>query len=455
MKYKKNQKIHFMGIGGSGVSSLAEILKQKKMVISGCDQSLSPFTEKLIKDNVPISIGHDKKHIKDHDLIIYSPAIPHENEERREADRLKIPQLSYPQALGILTKEMETIAVCGTHGKTTTTALTYFAFQSSNNKPALIIGSTIPQLGNINGTLGDGKLLIMEACEYKRHFLELQPSTIVITNIDIDHLDYFKDKKDYLSSFVSFAMKLPPNGTLIANGDDKKVKLLIKRLEIRPDIKILTYGSSKSCNYRIEQNNIFLNNEIISSIDPAIPGQHNLMNSLAAFAVAHSYSLSPKKVKLDIEKFKGTGRRLELIGEYSGSIIYDDYGHHPTEILATLSALRQKYGKKKILCIFQPHQFSRTIKLHKEFMTAFTDADTLLLSDIYNARDTEKDKKTINSKKLSSDISKHHKSVIYGGTLLNTLHQARKIAHNYDIMITQGAGDIWEVSHQLANITQG
>lgn len=452
MKYKKSTRVHFMGIGGSGVSSLAKILHEKGLIISGCDQSASPFTKNLIDEGISVKIGHQAEHIRNIDLLIHTSALNLDHPEILAAKKQQIPILSYPQAIGLLTNEIQTIAICGTHGKTTTTAFTYFAFKSSTEDPALIVGSTIPQLNNINGSFGDGNLLILEACEYKRNFLNYNPTTIVITNLELDHLDYYKDQNDYISAFIEFTERLPENSNLIVNGDDQNITLLIKKLkktDCKP--KITTFGIGKNNDYFLEKGVIYRKSIKLATLNIKLPGLHNQMNALAAFTVAHIHNKQPLQITEGLSIFQGTGRRMELLGEFKGSIIYDDYAHHPSELKATLSALKEKFPTRKILAVFQPHQYSRTFLLQEQFATAFSDADNVIIADIYESRDSQEAKNSISAQKLAEKISKHHPGTIYGGSIEQIAKHIRSAKPKNEILITLGAGDIWELSHQLAD----
>lgn len=447
----QSKNIYCVGIGGSGVSALAAILKKSGKNVSGSDSNLSPTTEKLRIMGIPVHIGHNEQNPpKNTDLLIYSPAVKDDNPERIKAKRHGISQLSYPEAVGELTKEKNTVAVCGTHGKTTVTSMVSTILIKAGKDPSVLVGSHIKELENGNHRLGKGEWLIIEACEYCRNFLNYHPAAIILNNIEADHLDYYKDSKDYISAFNEFTLKLPQNGLLVANNEDKNTIILVKKIKNkRPDIKIVTFGG-QSGDFQENNGQIIYKEKTIGALNMIIPGRHNTLNALAAIALSISIGIDSQKALEAVNNFSGAARRFEFLGEREGCMIYSDYAHHPTEIEATLLAAREKFGDEaKILAVFQPHQYSRTYKLKNKFATAFNHADMTIVSDIFMTRDNATDIIKINSEKLVKMIKVHNNNVKYGGNLNQTFQQTVSILGAYDVVIIMGAGDVDIIAKQL------
>lgn len=390
--------IHFIGIGGIGTSSIAQILHKKGNKISGSDSTPSDLTKDLKLSGIKISIGHNSKNVtKKHDLVIYSPAIPNSNSEFKKAKQLKIKIQSYPQALGELTKEYFTVAVAGTHGKSTTTAMIALIAQKAGLDPNVVIGTKIREFKNKNFRVGKSNLLILEACEYKRSFLHINPDILVITNIEAEHLDYYKNLADYKKAFAQLA---------------KKAKKVIRK----PD-KI--------------------------KIKPKLPGKFNITNAQFAATTCRLLNIDEKTIKQIIQNFSGTWRRLEFKKTKLKTKFIDDYAHHPTEIKMTLTAIREQFPEDKILLIYQPHQYSRTRILLKKFGKSFHDADQVIIPNIYKVRDTKKDIKGTSPQALVNEINKTTPNKAKNGhSLKKTADFIRKNHKDYDLIITMGAGDI-------------
>ncbi len=448
---EKSKNIYCVGIGGSGVSALAAILKKSGKNVSGSDSNLSPTTEKLRLMGIPVQVGHNGQNPPDNtDLLIYSPAVKENNPERIKAKQLDIPQLSYPQAVGELTKEKNTVAVCGTHGKTTVTSLVSTILISAGKDPSVLVGSHIKELENENHRLGKGEWLIIEACEYCRNFLNYHPDAIILNNIEADHLDYYKDNEDYISAFNEFILKLPQKGLLIANNEDKNTVILVEKIKKeRPDLQIVTFGG-QSGDFHVKADQIIHQGKTIGKLDMKIPGKHNIFNALASIALSISIGIDSEASLEAVNNFSGAARRFEFMGEREGTMIYSDYAHHPTEIKATLLAAREKFGEEtKILAVFQPHQYSRTYKLKSGFATAFNQADMTIISDIFMTRDSKDDISKIDSEKLVKLIEANNKKVQYGGNINETYKKTVSILGNYDVLIIMGAGDVDKIAKQL------
>lgn len=404
-------KIHFIGIGGIGVSALARYYLAKGYSVSGSDLTSSEITQALEKEGVKIHIGkHSRKNLpKGVDLIIYSPAVKKSNPEF-----LKSKAKSYPQALGELTKNHFTIAVAGTHGKSTTTAMIGIILAAAGLDPTVIVGTKVKEFKNSNCRIGKSKYLVIEACEYDSSFLNYWPDIAVITNIEAEHLDYFKNFSNVLKAFESFVGKLPKNGILI-NEEKYKNRERAERLK-----KVLK-----------------------------IPGEHNINNALAALAVALALGIHDKIAYRALSKFKGSWRRFD-VRKIKNLTVVSDYGHHPTEIKATLEAARQKWPQKKIVCVFQPHQYQRTYYFFKDFVRVFSEAKTnkIIITDIYDVagREQKNIKEKVSSEKLAKAVKK--KTVLYLPKK-DIIPYLKKKLKGDEVLIIMGAGDIYEVDKAL------
>ena len=426
MELSKINKIHFIGIGGIGISAIARMMILDGKNVSGSDASLSIVTEELRKIGAEIFMGHSGDNIKDVDFVVYTTAIAKDNPELQKAINLNIPTYSYPQMLGFVSAGKFTIAVSGTHGKTTTTAMIAKILMDANLDPTVIVGSLLKDEKS-NLVIGKSKYFVVEACEYRRAFLNLIPRIIVITNIEEDHLDYYKDISDIQRAFSEFISKLENEDFLVCNIDDDNLRAIIKLAKC----KIIDYSS-----------------QLVIDLKLKVPGRHNLENAKAALAVARHIGVDDESARHSLENFSGTWRRFEYKGQTNeGALIYDDYAHHPTEIKATLKGAREFFGDKKIFCVFQPHLFSRTRFLLEEFSKSFSDADTVLIADIYASRET--DDGQIHSRDLAKKISQFSKNVIYLESFEKIGDYLKSNIKSGDVIITMGAGDIHQVTQFL------
>ena len=404
MSIQKKLNPHFIGIGGIGVSALAKYYKSKGHKISGSDIALK---------------GHAARNIpKETDLVVYSPAVKPDNPEIKEAKRRKIKLQSYPQALGELTKQYFTIAVAGTHGKSTTTAMIGLILTKAGLDPTVIVGTKVKEFGNSNCRTGKSAYLVIEACEHEASFLNYSPNIIVITNIEAEHLDYFKSFGNVLRAFKKFTAKLPENGVLI---DSKKYKKTKDAAKLRKILKI--------------------------------PGEHNVENGLAALAAARALKIPDKISFQALAEFQGTWRRFEERNLKIGSCqlkIVSDYGHHPTEIRATLQAAKEKWPKKKIWCVFQPHQYQRTHYLFNDFIEALEKApvDKLIITDIFDVagRESKKLKEKVSSEKLVKAINNAKTIYLSKDKIIGCL---KKDLRDGEVVIFMGAGDIYQIDKKF------
>lgn len=422
----KIKKAHFVGIGGIGVSAIARMMLGEGKIVSGSDSSESLITKELEELGAKIFLGHnDKNLVDDVDLVVYTPAVTEENPELKKAMELNIPTLSYPEMLGLISKNKYTIAISGAHGKTTTTAMIGKILIDAKKDPTIIVGSLLKDQKS-NFVAGKSEYFVAEACEYKKSFLNLEPKIIVITNIDNDHLDYYGNLENIKKAFAEFVAKLPEDGYLVCDPNDENLKEVIKKTK----------------------SNIINYTKIDANFKLKIPGEHNIKNAQAAMAVAKILNIKKEEALVSLNYFSGAWRRFEYKGKTkNGVLIYDDYGHHPTEIKATLKGAREFFGDKKIWCVFQPHLYSRTKLLLKDFGKSFGDADEVVLADIYAAREPKD--KSINSKMLAEEITKNGGKAVY----LNSFDKIAKFlaekAEKGDVVITMGAGDIFKVGENL------
>lgn len=419
---KQIKKAHFIGIGGIGVSALARMMLLEGKSVSGSDATLSEITSALARLGAKIHEGHNTAHVpRGCDLVVYSPAVRGNNPEILIARERGIFMLSYPEMLGRISEGKKTVAVSGSHGKTTTTAMLAEIFVHAKKDPTVVVGSVLrKQKSNFIG--GKGEWFIVEACEYQKSFLNLSPYILVITNIDNDHLDYYGTLRNVQKAFNELARKVPQDGFIVCNPKDKKVKPAL----IGVHAHIIDYTKER-----------------VPKL-PA-PGEHNRMNAKAARAAARVADVSGIVADVALTKFHGTWRRFEYKGKMkNGALFYDDYAHHPTEIRATLLALRGQYPKKRIIVIFQPHLYSRTKLLLKDFAKSFRDADLVVLADIYAAREIDDD--TIHSRDLAERIGK--RALYVGGLGAITAYLKGNLKKN-DVLITMGAGDVHIVGEQI------
>ena len=452
----KNYKhIHCTGIGGIGLSAIAEIFLSRGYQVSGSDMKESEITDKLMERGAEIFLGHRGKNISGADLLIYSAAVSQDNPEIVAALEAGIPIATRAQVLGALMQEYKSsIAISGTHGKTTTTSMVSLILESSGNDPTILVGGNLQEIdGNVK--VGKSEYFVTEACEYMDSFLSLNPKIEIILNIDSDHLDYFKDIDHIASSFDRFAKLVPEDGVVIAYDANPFVKGILKEL----DSRVITFGFNEQCNYYatdIEFNSfgmpsfkIHHNDEALCTMQLSIPGEHNIANAMAAFACCHSLGVPVESMLSTLEAYTGTQRRFDVIGITSNNIkIVDDYAHHPTEIKATLKAA-QNVPHHDLWCLFQPHTYTRTLALFDEFAESFDAADKIVMTEIYAAR--EKNIYKISSKELVNEIKRVYpaKEVYYFSNFDEIANFVINNTQSGDLVITMGAGDIYKVAEMI------
>ena len=447
--------VHCIGIGGIGLSGLADILLCNGIKVSGSDMKEGDTTDKLIKKGANIYLGHRAKNIDSADLIVYSAAVSPDNPELKAAEEKEIPTISRAQLLGYMMKSKKfSVAIAGAHGKTTTTSMISLILNNSQKDPTILVGGNLQEIGG-NVRVGHSEYFVTEACEYRDSFLELSPKYAVILNIDSDHLDYFKGIEHIVQSFETFAGLVPEDGAVIAYDANPFVSSIIKDL----DRRVITFGFHDDCNYRatdIEFDHggcpkftISHDKKELCRIQMSVPGEYNLINALAAVACCHEMDISMEDIKNTLEKFTGTQRRFDIQGiTTSGITVVDDYAHHPTEIKATLEAAKL-IEHNNLWCLFQPHTYTRTLALHDDFAETLMIADKIVMAEIYAARETNIHQ--ISSTSILDDIKSKDpfKDAYYFQTFEEiadfVLHNAKK----GDLVITMGAGDINKVGTMI------
>ena len=447
----QTKQVYCIGIGGIGLSAIAELLLSKGVTVTGSDMKESEITDRLLKAGAHVFLGHRAKNVDGADLVVFSAAVSWDNPELVRAGELGIPVVTRGEMLGMLMKECEnSIAVAGTHGKTTTTSMISLILEKANKKPTILVGGILSEIGG-NVKIGGSDYFITEACEYMDSFLTLNPKIEIILNIDSDHLDYFKNIDHIVNSFSKFAGLVPESGLIIAYDSNPFVKSVIKDLP-----NVVTFGLNEGCTYyasNITFNpsgmpgfNVESKGELLCKIQLSVPGEHNILNSLASFACCHKLGVEITDIVSTLERYSGTQRRFDVMGVTKNNVkIIDDYAHHPTEIRATLDAA-ENVPHKNIWCLFQPHTYTRTIALFKEFAGAFEKADTVILAEIFAAR--EKNIYKISSEALANEIKKlnPHKQVYHFRTFDEIASFVIDNAQEGDLVITMGAGDIDKVA---------
>lgn len=446
------KKLHFVGIGGARLSGLAKLYQDRGYTITGSDVHDTNSVQNLIRRGIKVFLGHDPANIEGADMVVFTNAVGEENLEVKASLAKGIPVIEGAELLGKFMVEVgQGIAIAGTHGKTTTSAMTALALTSVGVDPTVLIGGEIEAFQG-NHRSGKSQYIVVEACEFKRSFLHLRPTIELITNVDWDHPDCFPTLKDVISTFDDFVDLLPQDGALILWGDDPNAYNLRKRYKGKSvifgyqpqfDWEIADYrmieplGIAGRINYKGKSQG-----ELVLKV----PGRHNLQNAVGALAIAAELGVDNDKTIAALAEFTGVKRRFEIKGEFHGAVIVDDYAHHPKAVKATLATARQAF-KGRIWCVFQPHLYSRTKYLLDEFTKAFVNADTLVLADIYAAR--EVDPGDVSSQDLAAKTQHFHPDVRYLGDFDSIVDHLSRHVRRGDLVITMGAGNIFEVGESL------
>jgi UDP-N-acetylmuramate--alanine ligase len=441
------RRIHFVGIGGVGMSGIAEVLRNLGYAVSGSDAKESEITRRLRKAGIKVFLGHAAAHARGAQVVVVSSAVAADNPEVAWARGAKVPVVLRAQMLAELGRMKMTVTVAGSHGKTTTTSMVSLALSAAGAEPTMIIGGQLKNIGG-NARLGVGDYLVAEADESDGSFLYLSPLAAVVTNVDNDHLDHYKDMAALERAFVEHLRRLPFYGAAVLCADDARLKRLIPEVG-RP---VVTYGFSAGADYRavkvslskdLSSYQVAHKGRIVARVSLSVPGRHNVLNSLGAFAAGSFLGFDAKKLARGLSEFRGVGRRLDRLGRAGGVEFVDDYGHHPTEIATTLSAVARLWKAKRTVVVFQPHRYSRTQMLAAEFGPAFKEADFVFVTDIYAAG--EKPIKGVSSQLILDAIKK---AGVPCAPISGALDAARQLREG-DVVLTLGAGDVWKLGEDL------
>ena len=441
-----------IGVGGIGLSAIARVLAARGVRVTGCDLTESALTESLRQAGIPVALGHCAEHLAGVELVVVSSAVPETNPEVVEARRRGLPVVHRRELLARMMRGSDGIAVAGTHGKTTTTAMIAYVLSELGRDPTYIVGGLCDELGG-NAGAGTGRWFVLEADEYDHAFEDLQPWIGVVNNVEMDHPDCFADLEAVRRAFAAFVAHVRSDGWLVAGVDSPQVRALLDTADIQA--QVVTFGQSRTADCRLQDVQATPRGGVRfvwSSADHgkalvtlAVPGLHNALNATAAMAVLARCGVDPSAAAAVLERFSGVARRFEIKGESEGITVVDDYAHHPTEIRVTLAAARSRYPGRRIVAVFQPHTYSRTEALLEGFATCFADADLVRLVDIFPARPSERP--TINSQELATAID--HRDVAYIGDLERATRSLRDQIEPGDVLITLGAGPGYLIGERL------
>ena len=452
-RIKKYNKIHMVGIGGVSMSGIAEILVNWGFTVTGSNNVENENTKKLEKAGIKVFIGHNAENVVGSDVVVHTAAVKDDNIELKTAKNLGIPTVERADFLGEITRCFsDTITIAGTHGKSTTTSMVSLCFLEANQDPSIQVGADLSQIDG-NYKVGNSEHFIIESCEYVESFLKFSPKSEIILNIDNDHLDYFKTFENVKNAFVKYVKLLPDDGILVVNGDDKNCLDLPQYTHA----KALTYGiTNKNVDFfavnivfdndGFPEFDVYSHDKFYERIKLHVPGMHNVLNALGCIALCNEYGLSSTDIKNGLSKFTGVGRRFEFKGKVNNASVYDDYGHHPTEIVATAKALmNKKYNQSWV--VFQPHTYSRTKLLMDDFAKALLNFDNIILLDIYAAR--ENNTYNVSSEDLANKIKTLGKNALFIKDFDECVSYLKSHVHENDIIITQGAGTVTEIGGKL------
>ncbi|MBN1362438.1 MAG: UDP-N-acetylmuramate--L-alanine ligase [Sedimentisphaerales bacterium] len=448
-------RFHFVGAGGIGMSGLAQFLLEKHAIVTGSDQSSGVTTARLSRKGAQIHVGHDARNVDPQaEVVVVSAAIQETNPELQQARRQSCRVYKYAQLLGEMMSHFEGVAVAGTHGKSTTSGWLAYCLRQAGVDANFVVGAEIPQLGASAGT-GNSEFFVAEACEYDRSFLNIRPKVACLLNIERDHLDCYPDEAAIVEAFYLFARGTKPEGLVVANGHDPNVARVIERLD--GERAVVTFGFDTDCDFcarNLRQQSglyrfdAFHRGQLLGSTAISLPGAHNVSNALAVIAVAVSIGVEPAAVLDVLDRFTGMDRRLMLKGQFDGITVLDDYAHHPTEIKASLGAIRARYQPKRLWCVYQAHQYSRTRFFLEEFAVAFGQADKVLVPEIYFVRDCETSRSEVNGAILADRICRHGTDAVHLGTFEQICDHLVEQLRPGDLVVTMGAGDVWKVADE-------
>lgn len=448
------QRIHMIGIGGAGMSGLAAMLLRHGARISGSDTRMSITLARLASEGAKITTQQRAESLPvDVELVVATAAVGDGHPEVAEARRRGIQVIRYAEMLGLMMTRHVGIAISGTHGKSTTTAWTAFVLREAGLDPSFVIGAGVEQLGGGSG-VGAGEHFIAEACEFAKSFLNLRPRMAVILNVEADHLDYYHNLDEIRAAFIEFAALLPSDGLLVLNGDDPGCSGIADRTSA----KLETFGLGNSCDWRATDIRLedgfqtFMvehRGQKLGRVRLGVAGLHNVMNGLAVMAIATQSGVDWPTLQRVIGDFHGAKRRLELKGEVNGVRVVDDYAHHPSEIRATLTAARERFSPRRLWCVFQPHQYSRTRQLLDEFATSFGAADEVIVPPIFAARDSEEDRRAVSAAVVTERILANGRNARHIAEFEHIVDFLAAEARPGDVVLTMGAGNIGKVADDL------
>jgi UDP-N-acetylmuramate--alanine ligase len=452
--FKRIRHIHFVGIGGIGMSGIAEVLLNLGYRVSGSDLKKSPVTDRLAQLGGQIFEGHSPENIGEANVVVISSAVRSNNPEVVAANSRQIPVIPRAEMLAELMRLKYGIAIAGAHGKTSTTSMIGTMLNAADLDPTIVVGGRVEALGS-NAKLGKGEFMVAEADESDGSFLKLSPTIAIVTNIDREHMDYYKDLNEIVEYFATFVNKVPFYGSIVLCLDDHNLQMLIPKVKRR----LITYGLSTQadvCAGKLRTTEHFgseftvrRRGKDVGRITLQVPGLHNVYNALATVAVGFDLDIGFETIASSLAEFRGVDRRFQVKGEKDGIMVVDDYGHHPAEIRATLAAA--KTGGKRVVVLFQPHRYTRTKLLFEEFARAFYDADVVRLADIYAA--SEDPIEGVNSQSLVAAIERYgHRNVSYIGAVSNAAAALKETVQPGDLVLTLGAGNVWQAGEELLKI---
>ena len=449
---KRVRRLHMVGIGGAGMSGIAEVLHENGFVVTGSDMGEGSVIDYLKHLGIRVDSKHEAKNVEDADLVVYSSAIPYDNPELVEARARRIPVIRRAEMLGELMRMKYTLAISGTHGKTTTTSIVGEIWEAAGLDPTIIVGGVVKGKGS-GAKVGKGDYLIAESDEFDRSFLSMMPSSAIVTNIDADHLDTYENIDEIKEVFVQFVNKIPFYGQAILCIDDPNVQQIYSKVR-KP---VITYGFSRQAKYHIDNLRfekgyphfeIFNDGVSLGEFQLQIPGRHNVLNATAAVALAMEEGIDVEVARRAVAAFEGVQRRFEFLGEKNDVLVFDDYAHHPTEATATLQGFRDAFPDRRVIVAFQPHLFSRTRDQHDAFGSAFANCDVLLCTDIYPAR--ERPIEGVTGALVSeSALAFGHRNARFVGDQMNLLPILKEELKPGDVVVLMGAGNIWKLGQKI------
>lgn len=454
MALLKHKKVHFIGIGGIGMSGVAKILRSRGLVVTGSDAADSAIIEELRAAGVQIKIGQVAENIPlDAEAVVHTSAVAATNPEYQEALRRHLPIFSYAEAVGEISRAYQTVAISGTHGKSTTTAMLGKILLAAGLDPLILVGTKVRDFSDGNVHLRQGKIFVVEACEHSAQMLRLHPSMIVLTNLESDHLDFYQNWENLRDTFRAYLKKVASK-KIIANADDAGLR------EMLGDTAVNFYGTAgqvqllrRTVSVGAQQAQILIaGQEMTMSL--RLPGEFNIYNALAALTAAINLGVAPEIALAALAEFGGSWRRFENLGEWQGATIISDYGHHPTAVMKTMAAAREFFGQRRIILVFQPHQHHRTTALYADFLTAFAEPEILLLAEIYGVTGrTGVEAQEISSARLAADlgVSRGAKETFYAATVAAMEEKIRAVIQTNDVLLIMGAGDIFLLAEKLCS----